>query len=244
MREMILSRVPGHYVFHYGEEIGGEGSAAIAWDEPERFDGLRFAIAFDRAGTSDVITHQIGGRTCSDECARSIAAELDRCGLPGYRPARGIFTDTANYADLIGECSNLSVGYSGAHSERESTDLRHAAYLLTAVLGFDESRLIAKRIPGELEPLPPRREPLYTVSRSWETDRAWWHYGARPEAPRRSWDEPLDEGGRAGYSGADADGFDYSRYEDRRSPLTEADKALLRSLEMVQRSGRRKGREH
>ena len=235
LREMALARVPGHYVWHYGEESGGIGSRQIVWTEPERFDGLRFAIAFDRAGHRDVITHQAGGRTCSDVCAHSIAAELERNGLSGYEPAHGIFTDTAEYVDVIGECTNLSVGYAGAHTDRETTDLRHAAYLLTAMLGFDESRLIAKRVPGEVEPLPPR------VVSAWDTRPIWDRYGwnghgsataasfGTAAADDSGWDwYPRRQRGRA--QAVPDDGYDYARFESEDRPLTDEDRRMLRAM--------------
>jgi hypothetical protein len=73
--------------------------------------------------------------------------------LPGaYRiDETGSFTDTANYVDLIGECTNISVGYSGAHSPDEKQSIRHALALRESLLRFDESRLVAQRAPGERE---------------------------------------------------------------------------------------------
>lgn len=76
MLEMIAHAVPGLYVFHYGEESGCIGSRHIVDTTPELVAGIRYAIAFDRADYTDVITHQITGRCCSDAFARSLAAQL------------------------------------------------------------------------------------------------------------------------------------------------------------------------
>lgn len=150
-REMILARVPGTYIFHYAEEKGGIGSSALA----DHVDGAvwlaRFthAIAFDRRGSTDIITHQAYGRTASDTFALSLAGILLAAGLPGYCPCdTGIFTDTANYAGIIGECSNVSVGYQHEHTVCESLDLAHVARLRVALLAAEWSLLAAERVPS------------------------------------------------------------------------------------------------
>jgi hypothetical protein len=146
--EMIKAGVPGHYVFHFGEEIGGIGSADIVSQRPDLFTDARCVIALDRAGKEDVITYQTGERCCSDAFARSVAAQL-----PGkYVPCNtGVYTDSAEYVGIVGECTNLSVGYGRQHSPDEYADHVHAEALLVALLAFDESRLEYVRKPGEVE---------------------------------------------------------------------------------------------
>jgi hypothetical protein len=158
MRQMIKAGVPGLYIFHRAEEIGAHGSNHIANKTPELIDRCRYAIAFDRKGYSDVITHQ-GGRCCSDLFANSLADELNRNGpLMSYRKDdTGMFTDTANYTDIIGECTNISVGYFMQHSKKESQDLVFAETLLASLLQFDESNLVESRKAGELERFVPRK---------------------------------------------------------------------------------------
>lgn len=149
MREMILAERPGLYVFHRSEECGGYGSNFIAQDTPALLKGIRFAIALDRRGKSDVITHQAGGRCCSDAFAESLTKALGGA----YAPCdTGMFTDTANYTDLIGECTNVSVGYSGEHTAKEALDLRHVLALREALLDLDHTALEFSRKPGEHDP--------------------------------------------------------------------------------------------
>ncbi len=148
MREMFLAGVPGRYIFHYGEEAGCEGSSDLAKYSPETLEGIKYAIALDRAGTSDIITSQLGDTCCSDEFAQSL---IDALGLP-YTPEYGSYTDTASYVDIIPECTNLSVGYSGAHSNRESVDFAHVGVLLDALVKMDQSRLICSRDPFAPKP--------------------------------------------------------------------------------------------
>src|SRR5258708_19086192 len=77
MRELILAGVPGVYIFHRAEEIGGLGSSWIAKNTPGKLEGLQCAIALDRRGKRDVITFQAGGRCCSNTFADSLATQLD-----------------------------------------------------------------------------------------------------------------------------------------------------------------------
>lgn len=149
--EMIKRQVPGHYIFHYGEESGGLGSSDLAAEWPELLNGATFAIALDRSGTADIITHQSGGRTASDVFAQSLAAQLNVDGLK-YAPCdHGIYTDTAEYAAIVAECSNLSVGYYAAHTKHEQLDTRHLLRLLERLCALDQSALVAARTPGEID---------------------------------------------------------------------------------------------
>ena len=75
MTEMVKAGVPGLYVIHFGEERGCLGSRELANSE-NYFEGVEIAIAFDRAGYRDVITHQMGMRTASDAFAEELVALL------------------------------------------------------------------------------------------------------------------------------------------------------------------------
>ena len=145
MREMILAGVPGHYVFHWGEERGGIGSGDVTQYEPERFEAIQCAIAFDRHGTRDVITRQAGEQCASNTFAQSLARQLSP--VARYRPsAHGVYTDTAEYAGIVPECTNISVGYEYEHTARERVDYWHALTLLVTLCEtFDERRLVIAR---------------------------------------------------------------------------------------------------
>ena len=149
MLEMIRAEVPGLYVFHAGEEIGGKGSSAIVKNSPGLLDGIKYAIAFDRHGTNSIVTHQIGGRCCSDEFGQSLAKML---GMGHCLDQDGVFTDTALYTDLIPECTNISVGYRGHHTVNETVDLHYLQQLRDALLSrFDASQLEVHRDPAVIE---------------------------------------------------------------------------------------------
>lgn len=145
--QMALARVPGHYIFHYGEECGGIGSSALAGYNPEMLAGISYAIALDRRGDSDIITHQWGGRCASEAFADSLALELFRCSAEQlvYNSTHGTYTDTAEYTGIVPECTNLSVGYANEHRDSEALDTVHTLRLLSALLRFDEARLVCER---------------------------------------------------------------------------------------------------
>lgn len=148
MIKMIRQKVPGLYIFHRGEECGGIGSRYITTHTPELVKDIKFAIAMDRKGYTDLITHQ-GARCCSDAFGNSLAKELN---MEYKLSDRGTFTDTANYTDIIGECTNLSVGYFSQHSIRETQDPKFLKRLLEALSNVNPDNLVGSREPGEIEP--------------------------------------------------------------------------------------------
>ena len=155
MVNMIRRGIPGLYVFHDSEEVGGLGSAYIAKHTPELLDGIQYAIAFDRKGTTSVITHQ-GSRCASDAFGSALATQL---GAPYMLDDGGTFTDTANYTSLIPECTNLSVGYYNAHTNSEYLDVSFAAHLLERVCQLDIASLPVMR--------DPIRDNEYSYDSSW-----------------------------------------------------------------------------
>lgn len=153
MLNMIAANRSGLYVFHRGEELGCLGSRWIEKCAPKVLEDIDSAIAFDRTGLTDVITHQASGRTCSNAFAASLAALLNELDPTfGYRPDdTGIFTDTNEYAGIVPECTNLSVGYHAQHGPRETLDVAHCEKLLAAMLKFDASKLVIARDPSVRE---------------------------------------------------------------------------------------------
>lgn len=140
--QLIEARVPGLYVFHRGEECGGLGSHFIASQTPELLTDIQRAVAFDRRGRHDIITHQASGRCCSDAFALALADELRM----GHKPSSlGIFTDTANYTGLIPECTNVSVGYEHEHTASEMLDLTYLEQLAESCIAVDWEGLVTQR---------------------------------------------------------------------------------------------------
>jgi hypothetical protein len=148
MLNLIAAEVPGLYVFHREEEIGGGGSLFAAREHAHAVEGIQRCIAFDRKGTSHVITHQGGTRCCSEEFALALAAALNTTPEMCFEPNdTGSFTDSANYTHLIPECTNLSVGYYDQHTQDECQDITFATHLVDQLLKVDWDALPTVRDP-------------------------------------------------------------------------------------------------
>jgi len=108
------------------------------------------AIAFDRRGTTSIITHQMGERASSDTCSNAIASLL---GMGYELDDTGLFTDTAQYMDQVSECLNISIGYQSEHSNKETLDTDHVLKLRDKVLAikWDEITLPAERDYTQVE---------------------------------------------------------------------------------------------
>lgn len=146
---MIEAKVPGIYVVHAGEEIGCVGSTALVKDYPSWLRNTDAVISFDRYGTKSVITHQMGRRTASESFAESLAEVL---GMPDLLPdPDGSYTDSNEYVDVVGECTNLSVGYYSQHTKNEYQDVGYAVELKDALITADWSKLRFERLAGSLE---------------------------------------------------------------------------------------------
>ena len=160
---MIDHRIPGYYVFFQGEEKGGIGSSWLALNDQELAENFVRAITFDRKGTNSVITHQMCGRTCSDDFAYALSDQLnDLCGDFMFVPDdTGVYTDTAEFSGLIPECTNISVGYYSEHTPNEKLDMVHFQDLADAVLKIEWDKLPVVRDPSI--PDPDEFVPNYTA---------------------------------------------------------------------------------
>lgn len=146
MLQMIKAEIPGHYIFHRGEECGGIGSRWIARECAELLKHYKFAIAFDRKDTESIITYQGSKMTASDEFAKLLAEQI---GM-GHKPDHtGMWTDTAAYVDEIAECTNISVGYYNAHCRDEKLNIDYLFKLRDAMCKIDVTKFAATRKPGE-----------------------------------------------------------------------------------------------
>lgn len=146
--EMIDAKVPGLYIFHRDEEIGGKGSRWLAANNQSLLKNIEIAIAFDRRDVDSVITHQGGQRTASDKFGNAIAAIFNQVeGLHYDLDTGGTFTDTKSYVSIIPECTNISVGYYSEHTSRERLDVRHLLRLREALISYDFSNLPVERDP-------------------------------------------------------------------------------------------------
>ena len=149
---MMKHNIPGTYYFFIGEEVGCIGSGLAAkYDE---FKGVYDRIiSFDRRGTTSIITHQSWARCCSDVFADALCSELNKSDykLKYIKDDGGVYTDSAEFVDLIPECTNVSVGYYSEHTKNENQDIRHLVNLASACLLVDWENLPTKRDPAVYE---------------------------------------------------------------------------------------------
>jgi hypothetical protein len=167
MTLMIIKQIPGTYVFHRGEESGCLGSGWLADNRPDWLGNFDHAIAFDRAGTRDIITSQRGRVCASNSFARDLSSRLFGTGHIGDTPhkaASGVYTDTAEYTHLISECTNVSVGYESQHTPDETQCINTLKQLVPALLDMNWAGLSTERAPT---PKPVFTYPTY----GWDNKR-------------------------------------------------------------------------
>jgi hypothetical protein len=63
----------------------------------------------------------------------------------------GVYTDTAEFTDIIAECTNVSCGYYFEHSDKEELDMLHFEQLGAAVVLVDWDGLPTERDPKAVE---------------------------------------------------------------------------------------------
>jgi hypothetical protein len=144
--EMIEARVPGIYVVHAAEELGCQGSTALVLGNPKWLERIEAAISFDRKGTKSIITHQMGVRTASEKFALSFA---EATGMTMEADAGGSYTDSNEYAAVVAECTNISVGYYSQHTNKEEQDFYFAIQLRDALVAADWSKIVIARDPAD-----------------------------------------------------------------------------------------------
>ena len=142
---MIEAGVKATFIFHRDEESGGNGSTWLARNYPDWIGRFDICLALDRRGTKDVIVSQQWRKCASKEFSAGLAEQL----AMGHGAAEGIFTDSANYTDLIPECSNLSIGYENEHSSRETLDLNYLEDVIGRLIQVDWSAVPVARKPGD-----------------------------------------------------------------------------------------------
>jgi hypothetical protein len=145
---MMKHKIPGLYYFFIGEEVGciGSGLAAKYGDFEGNYDRI---LSFDRRDTDSIITHQSWSRSCSDDFAQEICNQLNLADstFKYIKDDGGVYTDSAEFVDIIPECTNVSVGYYSEHSKSEKQDIKHLIKLADACLKVDWENLPTTRNP-------------------------------------------------------------------------------------------------
>ncbi len=153
MLYMIEHKIPGLYYFFLGEECGcvGSGNLSDNWSTSKFSDTITKVVSFDRRGTTSIITHQWMGRCCSDEFGIELARRLNSTGngLNMKLDDTGLLTDSAQFMELVSECTNISVGYRNEHTVNETLNIDYVKRLCRAVCSIDWETLPVKRTPEE-----------------------------------------------------------------------------------------------
>lgn len=176
LMHLMHSGIPGYYIFSQGEECGGIGAKFLADFDDATLLQFDRAIAFDRKGIDSVITHQFGGRCCSDAFALALSLALNTASDDALFLApdnTGVYTDTAEFTGLISECTNISIGYDGAHGDKESIDVVYLQMLADAVVQINWDNLPTERDPSAVD----------ADDWGWNTGAQWGNYdwGAMPD---------------------------------------------------------------
>jgi Peptidase family M28 len=153
MVHMIEAGVKGLFVFFRGEEVGGVGSSWLANNIPHSLADIDRCVSLDRAGYSDVITHQAGERCSSDTFGIALATVLtpEDFSLAFLADSTGVFTDSANLTRIVAECTNLSVGYAAQHGDGEWQDVTFLQRLAAQLVTVAWDALPVERKPFEVE---------------------------------------------------------------------------------------------
>jgi hypothetical protein len=172
MLYMMKNQIPGLYYFFIGEEVGciGSGDAAKHGDFSGKYDRI---ISFDRRGTSSIITHQSSSRCCSDDFANQLATSFNKTNL-GFsfkKDNTGVYTDSAEFTEVIPECTNISVGYYSEHTKKETQDIKHLQKLAVACTMIDWEVLVTKRDPKSKDSF----EYSYSGYNWRDRDKGWQH---------------------------------------------------------------------
>jgi hypothetical protein len=103
--------------------------------------GIKKMVSFDRRNYFSVITSQLNLDCCSNEFALELCEELNSAGLKMNLDPTGVFTDSANFIDLIPECTNVSVGYFHEHTHDEMQNISFLEKLAKACVQVNWSGL-------------------------------------------------------------------------------------------------------
>lgn len=149
MLKMIRNNVRGLYYIFQGEEVGRIGSELLAneWAETGG-PGIKVCVSFDRFGYESVISHQSGQRCASPEFVQALADGLNGMDYGMFESDNGgSYTDSYSFINIIPECTNVSVGYQGAHTHRESQDLSFLDWIAQRCCEVDWHALPVVRDP-------------------------------------------------------------------------------------------------
>jgi hypothetical protein len=99
----------------------------------------------------------------------------------------GVYTDTAEFVDIIPECTNISCGYNYEHSDREELDIVHLVTLANAVCNMDWDALPTDRDPTVKEQKSFGGWGATSVPSSFGEDDGHWYF----DDDKQDWDKQI-----------------------------------------------------
>lgn len=175
---MAQAGIPGLYVWTPDEEAGASWARGHCQDD--EFTGIKRIISFDRRGNNDLIRWQAYGELASKEFCGDLSKRL------GYKEATGSYTDGSEWAGIVDNIVNLSVGYRNEHSEKETLDCVHLAELFQKCLTIDWEGLPAVPVRddcGRWNPGPADSDPIaLDLAYSLGIDSGTWEYSLIEDA--------------------------------------------------------------
>ena len=157
---LIINKVPGTYYFFAGEEVGRRGSLAAVEENPDKFKRFDRAISFDRRGTGSIISKQLGSLCASDGFVDGLVRAFGAHSIKMENDPTGLYTDTASFADIIPECTNISAGFDNEHTAYETLNIDYAWQIARAAAAIS------------WDSLPTNRDP-FNKGKDY-----WWEYGS------------------------------------------------------------------
>ena len=167
---LISKKIPGLYYFFLGEEVGCIGSTAAAKRKKD-FKDYNKMISFDRKNVSSVITYQSSLRCCSDDFANSLISEFAKSDLKFEKDEGGVYTDSAEFVEIIPECTNISVGYFNEHTVNEKQNIFFLEKLCRACVSVEWEKLSIKRNPSVKERRYKYNSTVYTANNNYSNNR-------------------------------------------------------------------------
>jgi len=150
MLNMISENIPGLYYFFIGEESGCIGSSSLSriFDSilsDNNIPSIKKCISFDRKGYDSIITRQMGRVCSSDKFATELSNRFNEYGFWFKPDNTGVYTDSAEFMDIIDECTNISCGYFNEHTVSEKQDIEFLELLSIACTKIDWETLPIER---------------------------------------------------------------------------------------------------
>lgn len=195
MLYMIKNKVPGLYYFFLGEERGCIGSSKLKNVFKNIYPQITKVISFDRRGKGSIITHQSYGRTASDEFAIDLSNKLNSLGFGfNYQPdPTGIYTDSNQFAGIVSECTNISVGYQSEHTRSENQSISHLENLCKAAIKIDwESLVVSRDFTKNDDPWSRWDNGYWGVSTDYSQRDSWDYGGGTSSGKTQSYYDGLD----------------------------------------------------